>query len=191
MLNAGRDGIDPHQRRHQTTMATTHATSRARCSTGKARAAASPWRCAARHPPWPVRRPGQTPSAPRRACRDRRVPVPAPAPSCTDRGKQQHRVQHHVRRRHGVAAKSQAMPRDHVDPAVAEAVLLNEIRHQPAAPVMSAAGLATESESVAVLGQSIAHVVVVAITQLLVEEPDCVERGRSGTATFPVQTWSV
>ena len=64
-----------------------------------------------------------------------------------------------------------------VEPPVAETVLLAAVRGQPVSPSVAAAGLAAEEELVSPGEEAVAHVVVVAVAERLVEQADFEQGG--------------
>src|SRR5436190_9710674 len=95
--------------------------------------------------------------------------------------REQHRrcVEHHHRSRHIVAGEAPGMPRDDINPAVAYAELLPEISAKPLAPAMNADRRPAERKSMAAGVKAVTEVVVVAVPEARVQQPDLMQRTRA------------
>ena len=96
-------------------------------------------------------------------------------------------MRHHQCGRDAIAGHAARMPLHHIEPAVAESVLLTPVAGEPVAPMMVASCLRTMRERPARAGQAIAHVVVAAVAD------DSSNSPASSSACFrnavlPVQT---
>ena len=91
----------------------------------------------------------------------------------------QRRVGDHPRPGGVVAGKPPRMLCNDVQATIPDAILLGEISTRVLAPVMHAAGGATERQPIARVGEPVAHVVVRAVAKRLVEEVHATQRVRT------------
>ena len=121
----------------------------------------------------------------KRACRGRRDPPEASSvhtgncqQACRSRARQRKgrddRMRHHQRGRDAIARHAAWVPLHHVEPAVAESVLLAPVAGESVAPMMMASRLRTVRERPARASQAITHVVVAAVADRFVEQ-SCID----------------
>ena len=188
MLWTGRDRTPKTVRALHTVIAATHAMLRTKCTGTKHRPAGSR-NTAAAHSPVEKRSTASAGASASAMLAGTTDDAPAARGGDRDRarGNSQGRhwsLQHHREARHIVTCDALRVPCHEVEAAVSKPILLPRVVDDAFAPVVNALGIVAIRQAITSADQAVAEVVVVAVAQVLVEEPD-VEKRRSPVDGVP------